>query len=229
MNENNIKIPISILSTVQKWQNEGKTILYCSFNTELLGVVSLQDKIKPDAVDTINMLKLKGYDIYMISGDNKKTTENIGKQCGINNCIADVKPEDKSNVIKKLQEEGKRVAFVGDGINDSPAMVQADAGIAMGSGTQIAIEAADIILIKNRLWDVLVSIDLSKTVFRRIKYNFGWAFGYNCIAIPIATGLFYPLIHVGLPPELAGLCMALSSVSVVTSSLLLKTYKPQKK
>lgn len=226
MKENNITIPIEILQTIKNYQHEGKTILYCSFNTELFGAVSLLDKVKVDAIETIKNLKLLGYDIYLISGDNQATTDNIGRTCGITNCIAGVKPEDKSSVIKRLQEkDNKNVAFIGDGINDSPAMVQADVGIAMGSGTQIAIEAADIILMKNRLWDVIVSLDVSKTVFRRIKWNFGWAMGYNCLAIPIAAGVLYPLTHVGLPPELAGLCMALSSVSVVTSSLLLTRYK----
>ena len=164
----------------------------------------------------------------MITGDNRLTANAVAAQLEIApRCVlSEVLPSAKSAQVQVLQEQGRVVAMVGDGINDSPALACADVGIAVGAGTDIAIESADMVLMHSKLMDVLVAIDLSRTVMRRIKYNFGWALGYNLVMIPFAAGLFFPLMEVALPPMYAGLAMGLSSVSVVLSSLLLKRYTP---
>ena len=166
--------------------------------------------------------------VWMITGDNRLTANAVAAQLDIAPAcvLSEVLPSAKSAQVQVLQRQGRVVAMVGDGINDSPALACADVGIAVGAGTDIAIEAADMVLMHSKLMDVLVAIDLSRTVMRRIKYNFGWALGYNLFMIPLAAGMFYPLTQVALPPMYAGLAMGLSSVSVVVSSLLLKRYTP---
>ena len=161
----------------------------------------------------------------MITGDNKRTAEAIGKEVGVNRVLADVLPDEKESQIRKLQQENKIVAMVGDGINDAPALAAADVGIAIGTGTDVAIETADIILINKNLQSVVLAIKLSKATMRTIKMNLFWAFGYNIILIPVAMGVLYPLFHVMLSPIFASAAMALSSVSVVSNSLLLKKVK----
>ncbi len=161
----------------------------------------------------------------MITGDNKIVAETIGNQLGINQVIAEVLPQDKAKEVAKLQETKKKVAFVGDGINDAPALTRADIGIAIGSGTDIAIESADIVLMKNNLLDVVTSINLSKSVIRNIKMNLFWAFFYNCIGIPVACGIFYPSLGLKLNPMIGAAAMSLSSVCVVTNALRLKKFK----
>ena len=167
--------------------------------------------------------------VVMITGDNEKTAMAIAKQAGIEDVIAEVLPQDKSNEVKRLQDAGEIVAFVGDGINDAPALAQADVGIAIGSGTDVAIESGEIVLIKDDLNDAIASIQLSKKVMSKIKQNLFWAFAYNVVLIPIAAGVLYPFYGITFRPEFAGLAMALSSVSVLTLSLLLKGYVPPAK
>jgi len=161
----------------------------------------------------------------MVTGDNKSVAEEVARQIGITRVLSEVRPAGKVDKVKELQLQNKIVAFVGDGINDSPALAQSDVGIAIGAGTDIAVEAANIVLIKNNLLDVVTAIDLSKKTFQRIKLNYVWAMMYNIISIPLAAGLLYPILKVQVPPLIAGVCMAFSSLSVLMSSLLLKRYR----
>jgi P-type Cu+ transporter len=163
----------------------------------------------------------------MLTGDNQRTAAAIAKQAGVNRVIAEVLPDEKANQIKKLQTEGKIVAMVGDGINDAPALAQANIGIAVGSGTDVAVETGDIVLIKNDLRDVVISIQLSRATMRKIKQNLFWAFAYNVALIPLAAGLFYPILHVLFDPIYAAAAMATSSVTVVTNASLLRRFKPK--
>jgi Cu+-exporting ATPase len=217
--------------TMQTLENDGKTAMLVSIDKQLAGVIAVADTVKPESIIAIKAMQSMGLDVWMVTGDNERTANAIAREVGINHVFAEVLPEDKAKKVKTLQEEGKIVAMVGDGINDSPALAQADVGIAIGAGTDVAIETADMVLMRSDLRDVVTAIDLSKTTFNRIKLNFVWAFGYNAAGIPLAAGIFIPMIRAAfgytfmLPPAIAGLAMALSSVSVVTSSLLLKKYK----
>jgi Cu+-exporting ATPase len=170
-----------------------------------------------------------GINVAMITGDNRRTAEAIARQVGIDRVIAEVLPQDKEAEVKALQAKGEVVAFVGDGINDAPALAQADVGIAIGSGTDVAIESGDIVLIRDDLLDAVAAIQLSKKVMGRIKGNIFWAFAYNAALIPVAAGILYPSFGIMFRPELAALAMAASSVTVVTLSLLLKGYIPEAK
>ena len=167
-----------------------------------------------------------GIQVVMITGDNQRTADSIAEQVGIKKVLAEVLPPDKAFKVKKLQDQGETVAFVGDGINDAPALAQADVGIAIGSGTDVAIESGEIVLIKDNLLDAVAGVQLSRKVMGRIKLNLFWAFAYNVILIPVAAGLLYPTFGITFRPEYAGLAMALSSVTIVTLSLLLKGYMP---
>ena len=191
---------------------------------QVIGLIAIQDVPKPSAKAAIAELKKRGLKTVMLTGDNKNVAQAIGKQVGIDQIIAGVLPTDKADNIKKLQKAGNKVAFVGDGINDAPALSTADVGIAMGAGTDIAIESGGIVLVQNDLMGVVKALDISKKTFNRIKLNLFWALIYNLIGIPIAAGLFAG-IGLQLSPELAGLAMAFSSVSVLTSSLLLNKAK----
>lgn len=213
---------------ISRLEEQGKTAMILATKDEILGTISVADTVKETSKEAVEMLKKRGTEMYMITGDNEKTARAIALQVGITNILAEVLPEDKANEVKKLQELGKKVAMVGDGINDAPALAQANLGIAMGSGTDVAMEAGGIVIIKNDLRDVIHAIDLSKSTMAKIKQNMFFALFYNVIGIPIAARA---LIGIGLVlrPELAGLAMALSSVSVVGNSLLLRSYKPGKK
>ncbi|MDX9872454.1 MAG: heavy metal translocating P-type ATPase [Clostridia bacterium] len=204
---------------------EGKTPMYVSLDGKLAGIVAVADVMKPSSRAAIESLHRMGIEVVMITGDNKKTAAAIARQVGIDRVLAEVLPQDKSNEVKKLQNEGRKVAMVGDGINDAPALAQADIGVAIGSGTDVAMESADIVLMRSDLMDVPTAIDLSKKTIRNIKQNLFWAFGYNVIGIPIAAGVLYLFGGPLLNPIFAAAAMSLSSVSVLTNALRLKQFK----
>ena len=205
----------------------GKTPLYFARETELLGVITMADTIKPTSPAAVCELTRMGLEVIMLTGDNRATAETIRKQAGLSNVIAEVLPEDKERVIRGLQEEGKKVVMVGDGINDAPALARADVGIAIGAGTDIAIESADVVLMKSDLLDVVTAFRLSQAVMRNIRQNLFGAFLYNIIAIPIAAGLFYAVFGWLLNPMIAAAAMSFSSVSVVANALRLRVFTPK--
>ena len=213
---------------VRRLEEEGKTVMILASGQEILGLVAVADTIKETSAETVAALQKRGIAVYMITGDNQRTAQAIAKQAGIKNVLAEVLPQDKANEIKKLQDTGIKVAMVGDGINDAPALAQANLGIAMGSGTDVAMEAGGIVIIKDDLRDVLTAIQLSKETMAKIKQNMFFALFYNVLGIPIATRVLVGL-GIVLRPELAGLAMALSSVSVVSNSLFLRGFKPNKR
>lgn len=211
-----------------RMEEQGKTAMILATKKEVLGLIGVADTVKETSREAVEMLTKMGIEVWMITGDNTRTAKAIASQVGITNVLAEVLPQDKANEVKKLQEAGKKVAMVGDGINDAPALAQADLGIAMGSGTDVAMEAGGIVIIKNDLRDVVHALELSKTTVQKIQQNMFFALFYNVIGIPIAARVF-SFVGLVLKPELAGLAMALSSVSVVGNSLLLRRYKPGKK
>ncbi|MDF2539183.1 MAG: copA, partial [Herbinix sp.] len=204
---------------------EGKTPMYIAMDNKLSGIIAVADVVKESSAKAIKKLRSMGIEVAMITGDNQKTAEAIAKQVGIDRVLAEVLPQDKSNEVKKLQAEGKKVCMVGDGINDAPALAQADIGMAIGSGTDVAMESADIVLMRSDLMDVPTAIHLSKSTIRNIKQNLFWAFGYNVAGIPIAAGILYLLGGPLLNPIFAAMAMAFSSVSVVSNALRLKRFK----
>ena len=208
-----------------KLEEEGKTVMILAVDKKVTALIAVADTIKESAIEGVKKLLSMGVEVVMLTGDNKRTADAIAKQIGITRVIAEVLPNQKEDVVKKIQAEGKKVAMVGDGINDAPALAKADIGIAMGSGTDVAIEAADITLVNKNLSSVASAITLSKKTMRTIKTNLVWAFGYNIILIPVAMGVLYPFVHLLLPPVLASAAMAMSSISVVSNSLLLKRVK----
>jgi len=209
-------------------EDQGKTVMLLATDKELIGAIAVADTIKPTSKQVVSLLAKMGLDVYMITGDNKRTAQAIAKELGIKNVLAEVLPQDKAAKVKELQKSGRSVAMVGDGINDSPALAQADLGIAMGGGTDIAMETGGIILMRNDLMDVITAIQLSRETVGKIKQNLFFALFYNVTGIPIASRLFAGFGLV-LKPELAGLAMALSSVSVVTNSLTLRYFRPGKR
>lgn len=216
-------LDVRLQTAMTRLQQEAKTVVIVGLHGQAIGLIAIQDTPKQSAAPAIGALKARGLRPVMLTGDNQRVAQAIGAEVGIDDVIADVLPGDKADVVKKLQQDGP-VAFVGDGINDAPALTMADVGIAMGSGTDIAIESGGIVLVKNDLMDVVTALTLSRKTFNRIKLNLFWAFIYNTLGIPIAAGIFAG-IGLVLSPELAGLGMALSSLSVVASSLLLNTTK----
>lgn len=224
MNDRNIEITLQNES--DRLAEEGKTPMYVSVDNRLAGIIAVADVMKPGSRRAIEVLHDMGIEIVMITGDNKRTAGAVARQAGIERVLAEVLPQDKANEIKKLQSEGKKVAMVGDGINDAPALAQADIGIAIGSGTDVAMESADIVLMRSDLMDVPTAIQLSKQTIRNIKQNLFWAFAYNTAGIPIAAGLLYIFGGPLLNPMIAAGAMAFSSVSVVTNALRLKKFKP---
>ena len=205
----------------------GKTPLYFAQDGKLIGVVAVADTVKPTSAAAIAAFRDMGIDVVMLTGDNRRTAEAIGRELGVTNVIAEVLPQDKERVVAGLQQEGKRVAMVGDGINDAPALARTDVGIAIGAGTDVAIESADIVLMKSDLMDAVTAVELSKATIRNVKENLFWAFCYNTIGIPLAAGVFYPILGWQLSPMFGAAAMSLSSVSVVTNALRLKLFKPK--
>lgn len=206
--------------------DEGKTPMYLSIDGELAGIIAVADTLKENSMKAVKELRRRGVEVIMITGDNKRTAKAIAKQVGIDSVLSEVLPEDKAEEVKKLQETGKKVAMVGDGINDAPALAQADIGIAVGSGTDVAIESADIVLMRNDLTTVLTAIDLSHATLRNIKQNLFWAFAYNFVGIPVAMGLLYIFGGPLMSPMFAAVAMSFSSVSVLLNALRLRRFKP---
>jgi Cu+-exporting ATPase len=205
---------------------DAKTVIYIAVGGRLIGLVAVADVLKPEAAEAVHALRALGLDVAMLTGDGRATAEAIARAAGIERVVAEILPDDKAREVKRLQEGGRRVAMIGDGINDGPALAQADVGIAMGSGTDVAIEAADVTLMRGDLRGVVAAIPLARRTITVIKQNLGWAFAYNVILIPVAAGVLYPIWGVLLSPMLAGLAMVLSSVSVVANSLRLRNWSP---
>ncbi len=224
MLENNIVTKDSV-EKAEKYASEGKTPLFIAVDSELAGIIAVADQIKESSLKTVEKLHSLGLEVVMLTGDNRKTAQVIAEQLSIDKVVSEVLPEDKANEIKKLQAQGKKVAMVGDGINDAPALVQAEVGIAVGTGTDVAIDAADIVLMKPDLNSVVNAIVLSKKTIKNIKENLFWAFFYNVIGIPFAMGVFYIFGGPLLNPMLAGAAMSFSSISVVLNALRLKRVK----
>lgn len=224
MQENNINIG-KITSISEKLSKEGKTVLYFANEKQILGLIAVADTIKNTSYKAIEELKKKNIEVVMLTGDNSIVANTIGNKLKIDKVISEVMPADKEKEVSKLQADGKKVAFIGDGINDSPALVKADVGLAIGSGTDIAIEAADIVLMKNNLLDAVTAIDLSRKTINNIKMNLFWAFFYNAIGIPLAAGVFYKALGWTLSPMIGAAAMSLSSVCVVSNALRLRKFK----
>jgi len=225
--ENNIDT-LDAQEVSDRLANEGKTPMFIAAGGQLIGIVAVADTIKENSIAAIDKLHHMGLQVAMITGDNKRTAEAIAKQVGIDRVFSEVLPEDKANEVGKLQNEGLHVAMVGDGINDAPALAQANVGVAIGSGTDVAIESADIVLMRSDLMDVPTAVELSRATIKNIKQNLFWAFAYNTIGIPIAMGILYLFGGPLLNPMFAGAAMSLSSVSVLLNALRLKGFKPAK-
>jgi Cu+-exporting ATPase len=214
---------------VAKLEEEGKTVVLIGLGTRFGGIIAIADTIKNTTAAAVKEFQKMGLKVIMITGDNRRTANAVGKQIGIDRVLAEVLPKDKASEVKKLQGKGEVVAFVGDGINDAPALAQANVGIAIGSGTDVAVESGEIVLVKDDLLDAVGAVQLSKKVMTRIKQNIFWAFAYNTALIPVAAGVLFPIYGITFRPELAGLAMAMSSVTVISLSLMLKSYIPPSK
>ncbi len=240
MQENNVVLD-GLEDNARVLWNDGKTVIFLASNNKAVGLIGLADTLKPGTKEVMAEIRRMGIEVAMVTGDNKRTAEAIAREAGIDRVLADVPPENKSQEVKKLQDEGKVVAMVGDGINDAPALAQADVGIAIGTGTDIAMETGDITLIRGELDSIITAAQLSRRTMRTIKQNLFWAFAYNVLLIPVAAGVLYTVFHNGgvpaglrgilgdygfLNPILAAAAMALSSVTVVSNSLRLRGFKP---
>ena len=225
MEANNIKINANVSRDIDRLSGEGKTPVLVGIGGNFAGIIAIADALKEHSAEAVEKIKRLGIETYMITGDHQKTAQAIAKIVGIQNVMAEVLPKDKAQKVKELQAKGKIVAMVGDGINDAPALAQADLGIAIGSGTDVAIETGDIVLIKSDLRDVIRAIILSRRTVRTIWQNLFFSFFYNGVLIPVAAGLLFPFFGILLNPILAGAAMALSSVSVVLNSLRLQRIK----
>lgn len=224
--EQNITIPTKIEEELHKFETKGKSVMFVAFDARFVGLIAIADVLKETTSIAMKQFKTMGMQLVMITGDNARTAQTIAQQIGIDIVRAEVLPQDKAQEVKKLQEANEVVAFVGDGINDAPALAQADVGIAVGSGTDIAIESGEVVLVKSDLLDCVAAVQLSRKVMARIKQNLFWAFAYNTALIPVAAGVLYPFFGITFRPEFAGLAMALSSVTVVSLSLMLRGYVP---
>lgn len=227
MQENRVELG-EFENTADSLAEQGKTPMYFAADGQVLGIIAVADVIKPSSRQAIRDLKSLGIDVVMLTGDNKRTAEAIRRELAIDTVIAEVLPDDKEQEVRALQEQGKTVAMVGDGVNDAPALARADVGVAIGAGTDVAIESADIVLMKSDLQDVTTAIKLSKATLRNIKQNLFWAFFYNSLGIPLAAGLLYPILGWRLSPMYAAAAMSLSSIFVVTNALRLRRFDPEK-
>ena len=226
MEANNLEIN-NLEAKMTKLEESGKTVMLIAVNGQIAGLIAVADTLKKNSAEAVAKLKEMGLEVIMISGDNQRTANAIASQIGVSRVFAEVLPSEKASEIKRLQAENKVVAMVGDGINDAPALAQANIGIAVGSGTDVAMETGDIVLIKNDLRDVIIAIQLSRATMRKIRQNLFWAFFYNVALIPLAAGAFYPILHVLFNPVYAAAAMASSSVTVVTNASLLRRFKPK--
>ena len=208
---------------------QGKTALYFADERQVLGLIAVADTPKPTSAGAVAAFRKLGLDVVMLTGDNQRTADAIGKELGVTQVMAQVLPQDKERKVKELQEQGKKVAMVGDGINDAPALARADVGLAIGAGTDVAIESADVVLMKSDLLDAVTAVQLSRKVIRNIKENLFWAFIYNIIGIPLAAGVWYPLFQLQLSPMFGAAAMSLSSVCVVSNALRLKFFRPERR
>ena len=223
-----LTIPETIFEKSRSFSAEGKTLMYFAAKDQVLGFVAVADVVKETSKEAIEKLQELSLKVVMLTGDQELTAKAIGKEVGVDEIYAGVLPEEKGNVIEELKAKGFRVAMVGDGINDSPALALADVGIAIGAGCDVAIESAEIILMKNDLLDVVNAIKLSKAVIRNIKQNLFWAFFYNCIGIPLAAGVLYPIWGLKLSPMFGAFAMSMSSIFVVCNALRLRYLKLEK-
>ena len=228
MRANEIDVSQELVDTYHELESQSKTIIFLAHDKSVKGILSLSDKIKANSKRTIDELHKMDVETYMLTGDNESTALNVAHEVGIDNVRAGVLPENKLDIVKETQaNHTKKVLFVGDGINDAPALTQADIGVAMGNGTDIAMESGDIVVMEGDLENVVAAVQFSKKVMRRIKENIFWAFAYNSILIPVAAGVLYPAFGITFKPALAGLAMAMSSVTVISLSLMLKRYVPE--
>ncbi|MEW6036612.1 MAG: copper-translocating P-type ATPase [Candidatus Micrarchaeota archaeon] len=227
MQKEGVKVDDRAIKRMHGLEKEGKTVVIVAAEDRIAGLIAIADTIKEHSREAVDRLHKMGYETAMITGDNERTAQAIAKQAGIDRVLAHVMPEDKANEVKRLQDEGSKVAFVGDGINDAPALAQADVGIAIGAGTDVAIESGGIVLVKSDLRDIVSAIQLSRYTMRKIKENLFWAFLYNTVGIPVAMGILFPVSGFLLSPVIAGAAMAFSSVSVVSNSLLMRGWKPR--
>ena len=228
MQANEIDVSQNLVDKYHELESQSKTIIFLACDKSVNGILSLSDKIKSNSKRTIDELHKMDVETYMLTGDNESTALNVAREVGIDNVRAGVLPENKLSIVKETQANNtKKVLFVGDGINDAPALTQADIGVAMGNGTDIAMESGDIVVMEGDLENVVAAVQFSKKVMRRIKENIFWAFAYNSILIPVAAGVLYPTFGITFKPALAGLAMALSSVTVISLSLMLKRYVPE--
>lgn len=224
MNDKNISTELYI-DRANDLSKQGKTVMYFADISGIIGIIGVADQVKASSEEAIDLFHKAGLETYMLTGDNEKTANAIANNLNLDKVIAEVLPQDKEEIIRNIQSQGKKVAMVGDGINDAPALARADVGIAIGAGTDVAIEAADLVLIKNSLIDVVNAIDLSRATIRNIKQNLFWAFFYNIILIPLAAGILYKPFGISLNPMIASGAMSLSSIFVVTNALRLNTFK----
>ena len=224
MNDKNIELS-TFAAYSDQLANEGKTPLYFADHEKVIGIIAVADVVKENSKKAIELFKGMGIDVVMLTGDNKRTAEAIRRELNIDRVVAEVLPQDKEREIREIQESGKKVAMIGDGINDAPALTRADVGVAIGAGTDIAIESADIVLMKSDLLDAVTAVQLSRATIKNIKQNLFWAFFYNILGIPVAAGLFYTAFNLKLNPMIAAAAMSLSSVFVVTNALRLKFFK----
>ena len=228
MDEHNINYK-AYQTVIEAYREQGKTVLLFAQEQTLIGLFAIADVVKPTSKQAIEQLKKMNLEVIMLTGDHEKTAQGIAQGLHLDKVVAQVLPADKEKVVTQLKNEGKKVAMVGDGINDAVALVSADVGIAIGNGTDVAIESADIVLMKNDLLDVVSAIKLSKATITNIKENLFWAFFYNLLGIPLAAGVFYPLLGWRLSPMFAAAAMSFSSLFVVSNALRLKLFKVEKK